>query len=169
MEKSPNLPSSLTSWRKLAIAAATGCWVGFVPWAPGTFGSLAALPLAFANSRIGLPLVEAAIVVVACAAGIPLVNAALAGLGRGKDPGCIVFDEVAGILITFLFIPATNWLTLAAGFAFFRLFDISKLPPARQLERWPGGLGVMADDWIAGLYANLSLRAMMWVTPGWFA
>ena len=65
-----------------------------------------------------------------------------------------------------MFLP----IVVVAGFVMFRFFDISKLPPARQLERLPGGLGVMADDWAAAVYSHLALRALLWAVPStWIA
>jgi phosphatidylglycerophosphatase A len=83
-------------------------------------------------------------------------------LGNVKDPGCIVLDEIASLPITFFLVPMNSWIVVAAGFALHRLFDISKPPPARQLERLPEGLGIMADDWAAGVYSNLVLHALIY-------
>jgi phosphatidylglycerophosphatase A len=75
-----------------------------------------------------------------------------------KDPQFVVIDEVSGQMITYFF-PFTvlNWKSLVLGFILFRVFDIWKPFPARQAESLPGGLGIMADDWIAGIYAALGL------------
>lgn len=78
-------------------------------------------------------------------------------LGR-KDPGAVVIDEVAGQLITFLFVPPGKWLwIIVVGFLAFRLFDIWKPYPIRRLESLGGGLGIMADDVLAGIYAAMLL------------
>ena len=88
---------------------------------------------------------------------------------RKKDPGSIVFDEIASVPIVFLFLPAERfalesegqiWPIVAIGYALHRFFDIWKPPPTHQLERLPGGLGIMADDWMAGVYACLVLNAL---------
>jgi phosphatidylglycerophosphatase A len=86
----------------------------------------------------------------------------------GIDPGPIVLDEVVGMLITLAFIPV-GWSAALAGFFLFRVFDVIKPWPARSLERLHGGLGVMADDAMAAVYANVALRLVMWLWPGWVA
>ncbi|HEY5315515.1 MAG TPA: phosphatidylglycerophosphatase A [Pirellulales bacterium] len=147
---------------KPAVWLATGFWVGFIPWAPGTFGTLLGLPLAWGLAQLGLPGMAAATAVI-CLAGIPVCTRAARQLGEGKDPGSIVLDEIASVPITFFGIGDWSWGTVLAGFLLHRLFDITKPPPARQLERLPDGLGIMADDWMAGLYSNLALRLVLWL------
>ncbi|HXG16926.1 MAG TPA: phosphatidylglycerophosphatase A [Calidithermus sp.] len=128
---------------------ATAGGVGYAPVAPGTAGSLLAAVV------LGLwPFSRAALVlffVAVTLAGLWAAGRAERALG-GKDPGAIVIDEVAGMTLAVLGVPITP-LTLAVGFLLFRLFDIVKPPPARAVQRWPGGPGVMADDLVAGLYA----------------
>jgi phosphatidylglycerophosphatase A len=148
-------------WPRLSVALATGGGVGLSPIAPGTVGSLVGLLPAWAVGQMRSPLWATFIVPAVCAVGVPIVHAALPRLRRGKDPGCIVLDEITGIMITFLLVPMSSIFTAAAGFALFRLFDISKPPPCRRAERLAGGLGVMADDWIAGIYANAALRLLL--------
>ena len=79
-----------------------------------------------------------------------------------------MLDEVVGMLITLAFIPV-GWSGALAGFFLFRIFDIIKPYPAGRFEALHGGLGVMADDAMAAVYANLSLRLMMWLLPGWIS
>jgi phosphatidylglycerophosphatase A len=79
----------------------------------------------------------------------------------GKDHGRVVIDEVAGLFVSLLFAPATLAVVIA-GFLLFRVFDIAKPLFIRRLEAWPGGWGVMADDLLAGVYANLVLHIMIW-------
>ena len=86
----------------------------------------------------------------------------------GIDPGPIVLDEVVGMLITLAFIPVGLSGALT-GFVLFRIFDVIKPFPARRLEALHGGLGVMADDAMAAIYANVSLRLVMALLPGWVA
>lgn len=143
------------------VALATGGWVGFIPWAPGTFGTLVGLPLAWGLSRLGTAGMAAATAVI-CLAGVPICTRAARRLGGLKDPGSIVLDEIASVPITFFAIGEWSWLSVLAGFALHRLFDITKPPPTRQLERLPEGLGIMADDWMAGVYSNLALRLLLW-------
>lgn len=145
-----------------AIVLATGLGVGFIPWAPGTFGTLLGLPLAWGLSRLGIPAM-AGITAAICLAGIPICTRAVRQMGGAKDPGSIVLDEIASVPITFLGIADWSWGAIVAGFLLHRLFDITKPPPARQLERLPEGLGIMADDWIAGLFSNLVLRLLLWL------
>jgi phosphatidylglycerophosphatase A len=84
----------------------------------------------------------------------------------GIDPGPIVLDEVVGMLITLAFIPV-GVTGAVAGFLLFRVFDIIKPFPARRFERLHGGLGVMADDAMAAVYANVALRLAIWAAPEW--
>ena len=84
----------------------------------------------------------------------------------GTDPGPVVIDEVLGMLVTLAFIPV-GWSGALAGFVLFRVLDIIKPYPADRFERLHGGLGIMADDAMAGIYANLSLRLVMWLLPAW--
>ena len=84
----------------------------------------------------------------------------------GIDPGPIVLDEVVGMLITLAFIPVGIAGALI-GFVLFRLFDVLKPFPAGRFEKLHGGLGVMADDAMAAIYANLVLRLVLSVRPGW--
>ena len=83
-----------------------------------------------------------------------------------SDPGQIVIDEVAGMLMTLATIPV-GFVGALTGFLLFRIFDVIKPWPAGDLERLHGGLGVMADDVMAGIYAHLSLRLMIWIAPAW--
>jgi phosphatidylglycerophosphatase A len=111
------------------------------------------------------PWVAAVVITVLCALGVPIVNAALPRLGNLKDPGCVVYDEITGMLITFFLTPPLTWKTALLGFALFRLFDVTKLPPVRQLEKLPDGLGVMADDWMAGVFSCLALHGCLALFP----
>ena len=113
---------------------------------------------------------QAAAIAGICALGIPICTAAVRRLGGKKDPGSIVFDEIASLPITFCFLPFDHFpwdrpAVIVTGFLLHRLFDILKPQPARALERLPEGLGIMADDWIAGLYSNLALRLVIWLGP----
>ena len=143
---------------------ATGAGVGFIPVAPGTFGTLWGLPLAWATGWIGQTSVtlEVLVIVVVCLVGIPICSRATRALGGEKDPGAIVLDEIASLPITFFLVEMSSVVVILAGFALHRLFDITKPPPARQLERLPDGLGVMADDWAAGVYSCLVLHGLLW-------
>jgi phosphatidylglycerophosphatase A len=109
----------------------------------------------------GLPL-QAAVIAAVCLVGIPLSTAASKRFGDLKDPGYVVFDEIASMPITFFGIGLDRWDVVVVGFLLHRLFDITKPPPARQLERLSSGLGIMADDCMAGVYSNLALHAVLW-------
>jgi phosphatidylglycerophosphatase A len=145
-----------------AVWVATGFWVGFIPWAPGTFGTLLGLPLAWGLAQLG-PLPMALATIAICLAGIPICTRAAQRMGGAKDPGSIVLDEIASVPITFFLIDNWTWGTVLAGFLLHRLFDITKPPPTRKLEHLPQGLGIMADDWMAGVYSNLALRLVVWL------
>ena len=158
-------PPSPSAWMNPAVIGATGLWIGRVPFAPGTFGTLLGLPLAWGISLLPTLWIQSSVVVAICVLGVPICTAAARLLGGKKDPQQIVLDEIAGVPITFFLVPhqtLSKPLVLLLGFALFRLFDITKLPPARQLERLPAGLGIMADDWAAGVYACVALHVIMW-------
>ena len=103
--------------------------------------------------------------------GVPLCTAAARRFGGVKDPSAVVWDEIATVPIAFLLVPAAvvrQPIILAAGFVLHRLFDITKPPPVRQLERLPDGLGIMADDWAAGALACFVMHVLHWAGAfGW--
>ncbi len=152
---------------RLAVFVATVGYCGYFPIAPGTVGSAAGLLFYALVWWAGSPLVEVGLIVAVFGAGIWAATTAEQYFG-GIDPGPIVIDEVLGMLITLAFIPV-GWSGAIAGFVLFRIFDVIKPYPARQFERLHGGLGVMADDAMAAVYANLSLRLVMWLVPAWVA
>ncbi|MBW2133424.1 MAG: phosphatidylglycerophosphatase A [Deltaproteobacteria bacterium] len=149
-------------WDKAAVFFATGCYVGKIPVAPGTAGTAAGLPLAYLVSLAPVP---HAFFFIILFTGMAVLGAhyAEAALGK-KDPGEIVIDEIAGIVITFVGLTM-NARTLAIGFVLFRVLDIFKPFPIRWIDRRiPGGGGVVLDDVIAGIYANLILRVInQWI------
>jgi phosphatidylglycerophosphatase A len=138
------------------IATWFGC--GYAPKAPGTAGSLAALVIAIAlfysaGSGRGTLLVLTAILL---APGI--WSAGVVARESGSiDPQIVVVDEVLGQWITLLGTATMNWKSWLAAFVLFRAFDIWKPPPVRQLEKLPGGWGIVADDVMAGLYGALAI------------
>jgi phosphatidylglycerophosphatase A len=144
----------------LGLAVATVFGVGYAPVAPGTFGSAVGLLVWWllpASTAI-----QAAVIVAMFVAGSWGGNVAERHFGR-SDPGQVVIDEVMGMLIT-LFLNPVGWLGALAGFLLFRIFDVIKPYPANRLEQLHGGIGVMADDAMAAVYANLVLRAALrWV------
>lgn len=144
---------------RAALLIATALGVGYVPFAPGTFGSAAGLVLwALLPAS---PVVHALSIVVVFVAGTWSGTIAERHFGR-SDPGQVVIDEVLGMLITLFLVPV-GWPGAIAGFLLFRAADIAKPYPANRLERLHGGLGVMADDAMAAVYANLALRACLWI------
>ena len=151
--------------KPLAVFIASFGYVGFFPIAPGTAGSLAALALFAFIKWIGVPAIELAAIAAVFAIGIWAAHGTELALGR-KDPGIVVIDEVLGMLITLALLPLSLW-GIALGFLFFRVFDVFKPYPAAQLEHLHGGLGIMSDDAVAGVYAHLALRACVWLVPSW--
>ena len=140
---------------------ALGFGSGLIPFMPGTFGSLAALPLLI--SFLYLPPITLLIAaVLASAIGIYLCGKTADDM-QVHDHGSIVWDEVAGILLTFLWVPLSLW-TVVAGFLLFRFFDIVKPWPIGPVDKYvSGGLGIMLDDIIAGLMACASLHGLIWI------
>lgn len=142
---------------RLALAVSTVLGVGYIPFAPGTFGSIVGLLLWWALP--GSPSVQAAAIVALFILGSWSANVAERHF-KSTDPGPVVVDEVMGMLITMWLNPGGG-LSAALGFFFFRAFDVVKPYPANRLERLHGGVGVMADDAMAAVYANLALRAAL--------
>jgi phosphatidylglycerophosphatase A len=147
---------------RLALLIATGLGAGYAPVAPGTAGSALALALLWLVpfSRAGLVAFLVAVVLV----GTWAAHRAERRLGS-KDPGVIVIDEVAGMTLSVVALPLTPGVLLA-GFVLFRVFDVVKPPPAHASQRLGGGVGVMIDDLIAGLYA-LAVLAVSRAVFGW--
>lgn len=136
----------------LKYALATSLWLGASPVAPGTFGTLGGVAIAWALSGTELfsvwVLVAAAVVT---AVGIALGPWA-ERTANGKDPGFFVLDEVAGYLLTVWWMEGPSLLALLVAFCAFRLFDIAKPWPIRRVERVGGGAGIVLDDLVAGVY-----------------
>ena len=152
---------------RFAVFVATVGYCGYFPIAPGTVGSAAGLVVYALVWWVHSPVLETALIVGLFALGIWAGTTAERYFG-GIDPGPIVIDEVVGMLITLAFIPV-GWSAALAGFVLFRIFDVIKPYPAGRFERLHGGLGVMSDDAMAAVYANLSLRVLMWMLPAWIA
>ena len=143
-----------------ALAIATAFGVGYAPFAPGTFGSAAGLVVWWLVPRS--PLAQGLAIVAIFAIGSWSSGVAERHFGR-TDPGPVVIDEVMGMLITLFLNPVGGWGVLG-GFLLFRLFDVIKPWPSNRLELLHGGIGVMADDGMAAIYANLALRAGIWLS-----
>jgi phosphatidylglycerophosphatase A len=170
---------------RVSILLATWFGLGNLPKAPGTWGSAGGSVLAifmtwFMFHRIA-PILrverdvsfwtstflasygEVLVAVIISAVGV-IVAGRAARYAQIEDPQLVVIDEVSGQLITyylFFMVMPLNWKSWLLGFILFRLFDIWKPFPARQLERLPGGWGIMADDWMAGIYAAIVLRVAL--------
>jgi len=146
--------------KRTSVPYLIGTWFGcgFSPTAPGTVGSLAALVIAialnvYAGSGRGTFLLLAAILLIPgiWAAGV------VARSENIRDPHIVVVDEVIGQWVTLAGAATLNWKTWLAAFLLFRLFDIWKPPPVRQLEHLRGGWGIVADDVMAGVYGALAI------------
>jgi len=148
---------------RLALAIATWFGCGYAPKGPGTAGSIAALAIAWplhtyaGVSAMGLAWLAVLLV-------IPGIWAAdvVARSSGVEDPQIVVVDEVVGQWITLAGATMLNWKSWLLALALFRLFDIWKPPPIRQLERLSGGFGIVADDAMAGVYGALVLFAAGW-------
>jgi phosphatidylglycerophosphatase A len=143
----------------VALFLATGCKTGYSPIVPGTAGSLVALlpcsVLSLLPLNISVIVLMAFIVLAVWAAEI-----SESMIGQ-KDPGCIVIDEIAGMMITLIGVHFT-WQSVTAGFIIFRILDILKPFPIRYLERTiPGGAGVVMDDVAAGIAAHIVLQILL--------
>ena len=141
----------------MPLALATVLGVGYVPIAPGTCGSAVGLLLWMllpASASVQATVIVALFVIGAWSGGV-----AERHFGT-TDPAPVVLDEVMGMLIT-LFLNPVGWAGAVGAFLLFRIADVIKPFPANSLERLPGGIGVMADDAMAAIYANLALRAIL--------
>jgi phosphatidylglycerophosphatase A len=146
------------------LAVATGLGTGLMRPAPGTWGTLVGIPLAYFLSRLG-PTGYAIFTIVLFIFGVKASSYAEEYFEKA-DARAIVIDEVVGYLVTMFLLPATFW-NLVWAFFLFRAADVAKPWPARAIDRAKaGGLGVMADDVFAAIYANLGVHLLAWL--GWF-
>jgi len=147
---------------RAARILATAGGAGYSPIVPGTAGSLVGVVTFWGVSFLP-PLVQLAATLVLFGLGI-VASTRTAEMVGSKDPGVVVVDEVVGQWTSLLFLPLNPW-TALVGFVLFRAMDIVKPWPARDFEALPGGLGIMADDLMAGVYANLLLRVVLLAVP----
>ncbi len=148
---------------RIILTVATGFGLGYAPVASGTIGTLAALPLVFAFSRLHAHgWWQAAIAAVLTLLAVPICDAAEKLLGK-KDDGRIVADEWMLFPISLIGLPVLDQWQILVPLCFIvaRVCDIIKPPPARRLERLPGGVGIVLDDLVASLYA-LAINQLLW-------
>jgi phosphatidylglycerophosphatase A len=161
----PATPNYLELFKKAGIPAKfafilSSCFgLGLIPVASGTFGSLAGIPLAVALTHVG-PIAHAYILFFFVLLSVWAAGRS-AGALENDDPAEVVIDETAGQLLTLFLLPPTG-LNLSLGFILFRLFDILKPYPIRRLEKVRGGAGIVLDDLLAGVYANVCLRLVIY-------
>ena len=136
--------------------------LGYAPFAPGTVGSAGAALAYFFIPALHNPLVLMPLILATTALGV--WASSVMEEEYGEDPSQAVIDEVAGQWLALAFLPATPFVVLQ-GFIFFRLFDILKPGPVDSLQNLPGGWGIMADDVLAGIFANVTLRVVLVVLP----
>ena len=148
---------------RLGLFISTCGYLGYVPIAPGTFGSAAGLLVYAAVRWSGSPALELAVIVLLFAIGVWSSNLAEKHFG-GVDPAPVILDEVVGMLITLALIPV-NIPGAIVGFLLFRLFDVVKPWPANRLEALHGGLGIMSDDAMAAVYGNVVMRLLVMLAP----
>ncbi len=148
---------------KWSLVYCTCLGIGYFPRFPGTMGSIFAfliyliLPESIFSQSYSNA-VFTGIVILLSLISIPVISRAERYLGH--DSGKIVIDEFFGFMIAVAFLPK-GLVTGIIAFVLFRIFDISKLEPVNQLQKLPGGCGVMADDVMAGIYANIFARIIM--------
>ena len=164
----------------LATFLATGFYSGYIPWMSGTFGSLVGL-LLYLIPGFEHPVLLSLLILVTLFAGVKASARVAGSVGHrltrsaeiakqkfqpggheAADPSIIVIDEIVGIWIALLFLPKTVPVMIIAFLAF-RVFDIVKPQPARSLERIPNGWGIMLDDVVAGVYANVATWGGWWL------
>jgi phosphatidylglycerophosphatase A len=143
---------------KSALYLSSCCGVGLIPVAPGTFGTLAAIPLAIWVASLS-PLAAGSFIFFFILFAIWASDRGAKVLHQG-DPSEIVIDEMAGLLIALFLVPVSG-AAVCLGFFLFRLFDIVKPYPIRRLEKIGGGAGIVFDDLMAGVYANFCLRVAL--------
>lgn len=152
-------PLPISSSRRVLVARflATACFSGHLPLAPGTWGALLTLGLAYLLLPSYWLWQLLAIFAISC---LGVWASSEAERFYGHDGRPIVIDEVSGMLVALFLLPQTVVL-YAAAFILFRFFDIVKPPPSRHLESLPGGWGVMMDDLVAGIYAFVGMRLLL--------
>ena len=163
-EQLPNGPTSVGTLRDPVHFVAFGFGAGLAPRAPGTFGSLVGLLAAWGSLELPL-LWRVALVLAVIGSGVWICGESARRLQRHDDQR-IVFDEIAGVLLTSLVVQKSSVLALVLVFVFFRFFDILKPWPIRDVDHsLHGGLGIMLDDLIAALYAAACVATIRVLLP----
>ena len=149
----------MTMRKKVILFLSSGCLLGNMPFAPGSFGTLAGLPICWLLSGID-PWISFILILLTVPFAVWIAGEAEKILGK-KDPGAIVIDEIVGMALTLAGLPF-NATTAGIGFILFRVLDITKPFPIRFLERrFKGGTGIVLDDMAAGIIANITLRIIL--------
>lgn len=146
--------------RKIILVLATGIGVGYFPLVPGTFGTLLAVPLSLGVNRLATSSLLLGLLTLPSLIGCAVWLSTRAEMLFGrKDPETIVIDESAGFIVA-NFLAPHGLMTLALAFILFRIFDIAKVFPASKLQTISGGMGIVLDDVIAGIYTFVILRVI---------
>lgn len=148
---------------RACVWLATGLGIGLVTPAPGTIAGLWGLGLAAAVSLLSPIGAQIGVIVMLLLAAVLVCDVAARELGSTGDPGAIVLDEIVVLPIVFLAGPPMSWTLLFTGYVLFRICDIWKPGLVRVAERLPGGLGIVADDAVAAVLANLLLQLLVWI------
>ncbi len=144
---------------KTELIISTWFGIGFFPDAPGTYGTIAAIPFIIILDYAG-KFYSILFLIFITALGIWAAGRSQVLLGR-HDPGEVVVDEVAGIFLTMCLLQF-SWISLSLGFIFFRIFDILKPYPIKRIEKLRGGFGIIMDDLFAGLYAFVAVKMVLY-------
>ena len=155
-------PSGSLSGR-LCVWIATGLGLGLVTPAPGTFAGLWGLGLAAAVALLSPIGAQVGVIVLLLLGAVLICDVAARAMGSSGDPGAIVLDEIVVLPIVFLAGPPMSWTVLFTGYVLFRICDIWKPGLVHVAERFPGGLGIVADDAVAAVLANLLLQILVWI------
>lgn len=142
---------------------ATAFGAGFSPFAPGTAGAIVACAILWLIEKLELFTTYSIsyLLLIICCTALGVISTNYLEKHWGKDPSKVVMDEVVGMWITMVFVPF-SYINILLAFILFRFFDIAKPLGIRKLEKLPGGIGVMADDVLAGIYANIVLQLIIY-------
>lgn len=161
----PGTGNRKSALHRIVLIFTSGLGAGYSPVASGTVGTVIAIPLFLAMASLGMTGSDGTWVLYLVVLGVIIVLGTWASTFAErhygeKDSGKVVIDEIAGYLVTMLFVPAT-WPWIILGFIFFRFFDVLKPPPIDGLQKLEGGVGVMIDDLMAGVYSCVLLHLVI--------